>query len=106
MNTIRNCGKILILAMGMILILGTEARGADWVICVPPSDMPPEVIPPNPPVVPPGGAGLPVFDEANTFVNTITATRMGQQVINSERQIALQKQDLTRTGGCWENTGR
>jgi hypothetical protein len=60
----------------------------------------------NPPVVPPGGAGLPVFDASNTAVNAITATRAGQIIINQEQHITLHGKDFVWTGTCWEETGR
>jgi hypothetical protein len=105
MNTTKNCGKMWILATAMTLVLATEAK-AQAVLCFPPAPPLVEVVPPTPPIPPISGPGFPVFDAANTAVNSVTANRMVAQVINSERQIALQKRNLVATGGCWEDTGR
>src|SRR3989442_6020709 len=46
-----------------------------------------------------------VFDPSNFAKNTVTAAQMLKQVINSTREVEFMLQNLSRTGGAWENTG-
>jgi P-type conjugative transfer protein TrbJ len=101
----KNYGLILTLVTAMLLTLWVEAE-AQWVICYAPAPPPEEIVEPVEPIIPPGGTGLPVYDAANTLVNTITATRAGEVTRNQERQIALDKQNLVHVGHCVEDTGR
>ena len=45
-----------------------------------------------------------VFDPSNFAKNTVTAAQMLKQVINSTREVEFMLQNLSRTGGAWENT--
>lgn len=101
----KNYGKIVLLVMGSIVLGHTKAQ-AQTILCFPPEEPLQEVVPPAPAIPPVAGPGFPVFDAANTAVGAATAGHTGKLVINSERQIALQKRNLMTTGGCWEDTGK
>jgi hypothetical protein len=90
--------------IGLVAWPETPAYGSYF--CYEPHIEGPYVDKPNEPIIPPPGVGLPVFDEANTIVNAISATRLGQVILNQEKHITIHGKDFVWTGTCWEETDR